>query len=88
MLVANFFRHLIGFLTLSCIFRVFEETNNKYYEQSSEFLNSTNTEGKLPIELACVLGRTKILQDLIKRGVDITATNSSGDFFYRALCSD
>lgn len=60
-------------------FSVFEETTNEFYEQGPEMINSKNDMGKRPVDLACILGRTDILQELIKRGIDPNSSNTSGN---------
>ena len=45
------------------------------------YLNARDSNGKSPLDLACMLGRAYILKLLIKHGVDLSSTNATGWWF-------
>uniref|UniRef100_H2ZBH1 Uncharacterized protein n=1 Tax=Ciona savignyi TaxID=51511 RepID=H2ZBH1_CIOSA len=59
-------------------YRVFEDTENPYYETASSLLIQRSNVGKSPIEIACMLGRAEILKEIIKRGCSVNEANGAG----------
>ena len=59
--------------------RVFDDITNQYFDQGPELLTSKNAQGRSPVEIACMLGRTDALQELIKRSIDFNAANPSSE---------
>lgn len=57
---------------------VLDTNDDPHHESALEKLNSRNSIGKSPMEMACMLGKDEIVQELIKRGVDPNATSAAG----------
>lgn len=67
--------------------RVLSDHNNAYHESATSLLNVRNSEGKSPLDMACMLGRVNILKLLIKYGADLSSSTPSGKpkFAYKVI---
>ncbi|XP_039270106.2 ankyrin repeat domain-containing protein 45-like [Styela clava] len=59
-----------------------DNNDDPHHDVALEKINQRNNVGKTPLEIACMLGRENIVQELIKRGVDVNDQTGAG---YSAL---
>lgn len=62
------------------ICRVFDSNDDPNHEAALNKLNEKNKFGKTPSQMACMLGNEVILQEIIKRGIDVNEQTATGNF--------
>lgn len=64
---------------LNRLIKCFDDNADGYHAVIGNMINSrSSADGKSPLELASLLGRTEIATELMKRGADVNSTNSKG----------
>lgn len=58
--------------------KLFEDPESVYVKNSSTELNRRDADGKSAIDMAAMLGRNDIIQELIERGADVNNTTKNG----------
>ncbi|KAM4023478.1 ankyrin repeat domain-containing protein 45 [Anomaloglossus baeobatrachus] len=57
---------------------IFEDPTNNHHDQCKKFLEEEDLLGRNPLFLACVLGRTEVVKELVKYGANINQKTARG----------
>lgn len=56
----------------------FEDDTDPFKETIAELINQRDGDGKSPLDIAAILGRTDMTKELLQRGADVNATTPKG----------
>ncbi|CAH1785667.1 unnamed protein product [Owenia fusiformis] len=58
--------------------KCFEDEEDEHHETVEAFINTRNAESRCPLDVATMLGRVPMVQELITRGAEINSTTKKG----------
>ena len=67
--------------------KCFEDEEDPFFSTVAEQICERDDNGKSPLDMAAIIGRTDMLKELITRGVDVNTQTSSGNLicYYQVL---